>query len=407
MKNFLLIFRAYCGVLASGMLLVLFVGSCTKKNTADHLDKEKRGYIKGERAPEWSDLLERQSGWIGADGIYAVALNGVESPGKADATETLIWFSDSIIGEIEDDSLQEDWEMVHNSVAYLKGGTPDPSDIEFHWRHDDEGSAKSMFEPKTPQTMEDDYYWLGDGFFNHAMDSTIYIFAYRIRNVPGKVFPFKDVGVSLIALPKGSRPPFPDQRQMDTPLFLNDKQGRGKIVFGSSVLANTKGARVPNPDGYIYVYGIRGPDKHLLVARVEDHSFEDFSQWRYWDGQEWNPDIHQAAAITSRVSNEMSVSFMEDGRVIAVYQLDTNSPEIVVQVGDSPQGPFYPRKKVWETPEVYDDIDYYTYNAKAFPHLSEPGELLISYNVNSFDFVDNLYEYPHHVHPRFITVKYK
>lgn len=133
---------------------------------------------------------------------------------------------------------------------------------------------------------------------------------------------------------------------MDTPLFLNDKQGRGKIVFGTCILPNTQGARASNPDGYIYVYGLRGSGKELFVARVKDSSFEDFSQWRYWDGKTWNSDVHQSAAITSRVSNEMSISFMEDGRVIAAYQLDTNSPEVVVQVGDTPAGPFYPLKKV-------------------------------------------------------------
>lgn len=40
--------------------------------------------------------------------------------------------------------------MVHNSVAYMKGGTPDPSKIKFHWRKDDQGHAESVFEPNTP-----------------------------------------------------------------------------------------------------------------------------------------------------------------------------------------------------------------------------------------------------------------
>src|SRR5690606_2127096 len=107
-----------------------------------------------------------------------------------------------------------------------------------------------------------------------------------------------------------------------------------------------------------------------------------------------------------RVSNEMSVSFMEDGRVIAVYQLDTNSPEVVIQTGNSPAGPFHLRKKVWSTPEIYDDVDFYTYNAKAHPHLSPRGKLLISYNVNSFDFANDIKFHPWHLRPRFITVKY-
>lgn len=401
-------------VVVSGLLLLMFLGSCTSNETQSgdkpgpgRVGNDREDFIKGKAAPAWAEMLRHNSGWIGADGIYSVALNGVETPGTSDSTGSFFWFSDSILGTIEDDSLHDEWEMVHNSVAYIEEGTPDPSKIEFFWRKDAEGKALSVFEPHTGEAQPDDYYWLGDGVFNHAMDSAIYIFAYRIRNVPGEVFPFKDVGVSLIALPKGSRPPFADQRQMDTPLFLQDKKGRGKIVFGSSVLPNTKGAGATNPDGYIYVYGLRGPKKELLVARVKDSAFEDFSQWRYWDGQTWNTDVHESAALTNRVSNEMSVSFMEDGRVIAAYQLDTNSPNVVVQVGDSPKGPFYPFKKVWETPEIYEDIDFYTYNAKAYPHLSLPGELLISYNVNAFNFEEKLHLHPHHLRPRFITVKYQ
>src|SRR5690606_26543381 len=176
----------------------------------------------------------------------------------------------------------------------------------------------------------------------------------------------------------GSRPPFTDQRQLDTPLFLKDSEGRGKVVFGVSVLANTEGAGAPNPDGYIYVYGVRGPYKELLVARVQDKDFENFSQWRYWDGKTWQTDINRCAALAANVSNEMSVSWLEDGRVIAVYQLHTNSPDIMIQVAKSPEGPYQLPKKIWSTPQIYEDLDFYTYNAKAHPHLSAPGELLIS-----------------------------
>lgn len=369
--------------------------------------QEKPGSLHARSVPQWEEMLKQTKGWIGADGVYALALNGVETPGKAAGTETFFWFSDSVIGNITGDSLDKGWEMVHNSVAYMKGDKPGPANIQFYWNKDPKGRARSVFEPRTPQTQPGDYYWLGDGVFNHAIDSTIYLFAYRIRNVPGRVYPFEDVGVSLIALPKGSRPPFPGQRQMDTPLFLADSQGKGRVVFGACVLPNTKGAGAPHPDGYIYVYGIRGAQKELLVARVKDSLFEDFTQWRYWDGQSWNTDIHAASAITSRVSNEMSVSFMADGRVVAAYQLDTNSPDVVIQTGNSPAGPFFPFKKVWETPEIYEDIDFYTYNAKAYPHLSDPGELLISYNVNAFNFEKKLHKHPHHLRPRFITVKYE
>ena len=64
------------------------------------------------------------------------------------------------------------------------------------------------------------------------------------------------------------------------------------------------------------------------------------------------------------------------------------------------------RKESVETPESYDDLDFYAYNAKAHPNLSKPGEILISYNVNSFDFLDDIVKHPYHLRPRFISVKY-
>ena len=358
-------------------------------------------------APQWAEMLRHRKGWIGADGIYSVAMNGVEAPGKAAQTNTFFWFSDCIIGNIVADTLQADWELLHNSVAYMQGDKPGPGNIQFHYRKDSAGHSISMFEPHTPKSQPGNYYWLGDGVFDHAMDSTMFLFAYLIKSVPGGIYPFDDIGLSLIALPKGSKPPYADQQQYDTPFFLKDSKGKGKVVFGISVLPNTVGAGAPHPDGYMYVYGVRGAKKELLVARVKDAEFTSFGEWRFWDGAAWNEDINSAAALTDRISNEMSVSFMDDGRVLATYQLDTNSPTVVIQAGATPEGPFQPYKKVWETPEVYDDIDFYTYNAKAHPHLSKPGELLISYNVNAFNFLDVIVKHPYHLRPRFITVKYK
>ena len=99
---------------------------------------------------------------------------------------------------------------------------------------------------------------------------------------------------------------------------------------------------------------------------------------------------------------------MDDGsgRVIATYQ-KSNTSSIFVSVGGSPQGPFFPEKKVWDTPETYDDIDFYTYNAKAYPSLSNPGELLISYNINSVDFIPDLKKHPNLYRPRFIKLKFQ
>jgi hypothetical protein len=106
---------------------------------------------------------------------------------------------------------------------------------------------------------------------------------------------------------------------------------------------------------------------------------------------------------TGWLSTEFSVTPLPDGRFLLAYQKLGIGQETAVRLGPSPTGPFGPAVTLWTCPEADLDPDIYCYNAKAHPHLSEPGELLISYNVNTFDFAD-------HVHadiyrPRFIRVQ--
>jgi len=69
-----------------------------------------------------------------------------------------------------------------------------------------------------------------------------------------------------------------------------------------------------------------------------------------------------------------------------------------------PWGPFGPLIKVWDCPEATEGKGYFTYNAKAHPALSGPGELLISYNVNAGNFFAALEKDPHLYRPRFIKL---
>lgn len=278
--------------------------------------------------------------------------------------------------------------------------------MEFFGDDDPLNEVNTLFTPETPKTKKGEYYWLGDGFVNHALDNTTYIFGYRIRNTGAKVFGFEEVGNTLIAIPKGSKPPFTDYRQFDTPLFIenDDKQQNGS--FGAGILVNTRQAGASDPDGFIYVYGVRGPKKEVLVARTLPKDFENFSNWCYWDGSQWVDDIGKVQSIADRASNELSVTPLPDGRYIMIFQMDGIGSSVGLRIGLSPVGPFGPVQEVWTCPEVQLGKGYYVYNAKAHPHLSEKGELLVSYNVNSFDFINDLNENPQLYRPRFIRIKF-
>ena len=380
--------------------------TAAQRNTALATDTMSLSYTV-EEAPEWTRLFDRTSGWYGADGIFTIPLRGVDTPQSTQDGKTLLVFSDTMIGEIEDGELQPGSVMINNSVAILDRATPDEENIQFFWDSDNGGKPTSVFVPETPQTQPGEYYWLGDGFVNQELGNTTYVFGYRIRRTDAEVFPFEEVGNTLIAIPAGSQPPFKDHRQMDTPFFIRDSTDNGNSgSFGAGIFVNTAAAGAPAPDGYVYVYGVRGPKKEVLVARVAPKDFEHFAAWRFWDGTDWNADMYKAAPITDRASNELSVTPLPDGRYALVFQTDGIGTTVGLRIGLSPIGPFGPIKKLWDCPEA-EQKNFFVYNAKAHPNLSKKGELLISYNVNSFDFLADIQKTPNLYRPRFIRVKFE
>jgi len=379
----------------------LWCFSC--RNSANKMDLEPNTDIENlsftvEEVTDWTALFNRTSGWFGADGIFAIPLNGKENVTSEDETETLILFSDTMIGLVEDNKLQPGQVMVNNSVAYLKGSDPTEENISFHWKENEEERPVSFFTPQTPSSQESDYYWLGDGFLNTELDNTIYVFAYRMRNMDkNEDWSFKEMGTNLIALPAGSKPPFSNQRQIETPLRFENGG------FGAGIFVNTQKSGAPDPDGYIYTYGVRGKEKNLMVARVLSADFENFSEWRFWDGKDWNSDMEKVSYVAEKVSNELSVSALPDGRYALVFTISGINPIIGLQLGLSPYGPFGPVINIWESKEMQQK-NYITYNAKAHPNLSAQGELLISYNVNAFDFSNEIQANPNLYRPRFIKL---
>lgn len=385
--------------------------SCTNhslnetKQEANYAHAEDSLHFTVEEAPEWTALFKRQSGWFGGDGIFAVTRDGKENPGSAANSETVIWFSDTMLGEIEGDSLQPGFGMINNSVAVLKDGIPDATHIHFLWKKK-EGKNASVFVPQTPATQKGDYYWLGDGFVNQEKNNDLYIFGYRIRNTDaGGSFGFKEVGNTLIITPGGSEAPFENYRQIDIPFFLG-KETDSTGSFGAGVFVNTKEAGAVDPDGYVYIYGVRGKNKQVMVARVKPADIESFDQWRFWDGSQWNTNAFTMAAVADRASNELGVMRLTDGRYALVFQTDGIGRDVGLRLGKSPVGPFGPIIKLWDTSkDLEGNKNLFPYNAKVHPVLSKPDEMLISYNINSFDFKNDILRSPNLYRPRFIRVK--
>jgi hypothetical protein len=353
-------------------------------------------------APEWSELFVRKSGWFGGDGIFAIPFSGNDSEER---DSVLFLFSDTVIGEIEGSKLKPGLSMVNNSVAVLNGKRPDPTRLTFRVAGNP-GAFRAIFTPND-KPDKDTYFWLGDGFVNPDADRDLYIFSYKITNThDNSALPFKETGNALIRIPAGDHFPYPGQHQFDLP-FNNYQNGGETISFGSAVFNNSSPAEQTGADGFLYVYGIKGVAKKLVSARVKPARVTSFDQWEFWNGSGWSKDVKSAATLADSVSNELSVSLLSPDKYALVYQLGGLFPDICMQVGPTPVGPFGPRIVLYKTSADIKDPDLFTYNAKAHPALSGPGELLISYNVNSFKFFEVLEKQPDMYRPRFVRVKFK
>jgi hypothetical protein len=357
-----------------------------------------------EAAPEWTKLFERTSGWFGADGVFSIPLSGVDRNNNEGNDSTLLIFSDTYIGEVKERKHMPGSTMVNNTVAYIKGNDADPSKIQFYYKTSVDGKPESFFVPQTSTSQKPQLFWLGDGFVNKESNNTLYLFGYKVERTGAGVFDFIEPAVSIIAIPKGSKPPFSNQRQIETSLHINNKTlGEGNM--GAGILVNTEWSGAPAPDGYVYVYGCIGNDKNLVAARVKPKDFEKLSEWRYWNGASWSENKDEMKSLTNAASNELSMTPLKNGKFLLVFQVLGLSDKVGARIADSPVGPFSDIIEIWKAPEWEKGL--WTYNAKAHYNLSKPGELLISYNTITPDFWNDIQKDATIYHPRFIRLKFE
>ena len=245
-------------------------------------------------------------------------------------------------------------------------------------------------------------YWLQDGV---VIGDDLYLFPIIVKAaVGGNALSFQVTNVNMIKVPLiEGRPNLEAQEQFATPLYHKD-DFNSLTYFGAGVINNTKEGGSLNPDGYIYVYGHTGANKLLAVARVKPEDIEDFNVWEFYaDNDDWSKDIRDAKGICNHVSSELSVSSITvntEGKFVLVYMKDTLSGIISYVVADTPYGPFENPHDVYYVEGLEGEV--FSYNAKAHPHLSNKGELLVSYNVNSMDM--SSFEDGDIYRPRFINL---
>lgn len=383
-------------------IFIIVAGSC--KTTTDNIKQLERLTFTAEAAPEWTALMERTSGWFGADGIFTIPLDGKENQ-LDKSKKTLFIFSDTYIGEVVNGAPLPGNIMVNNTTAWMTGLTPDEDKVAFEYNMDENGEPVSYFVPDNEASKEGEYFWLGDGFINHEKKNALYIFSYHVHKTGPNVFDFEQTNVALLKVENPTKEGIKKYEQFATNLgYVHPEHGR--IYFGSGIFVNTKKAKAPNPDGYVYIYGISEAKKSLIAARIQPKDIEDFENWNFWNGSDWVKGKENISPITDGLSNELSVTPTKDGRYLLTFTVLGISDKVGIQVGESPVGPFGEIHEVYTCPE-YAEKGLFPYNAKAHYHLSKPGELLVSYNTITFNFWEDIQKDATIYHPRFIKVKYE
>ncbi|SFD52179.1 F5/8 type C domain-containing protein [Paenibacillus catalpae] len=351
-------------------------------------------------ADNWTNLFNRagySNTWLNADGIYSTPLNEVDSIGSAgSSSKTFFIFSDTILGSANAAGTISNLAYQNHSSAVLTGNTPTVSNMSFKY------GDKANLNTSQGNNLFGYTAWMQEAI---ALGGNVYVFGIPFDG------DWKPKQVDLITIPVvNGEPNYAGFTKTSAVSKLYFKNTTYLYDYGVGIMNNSAQAGAPNPDGYIYLYGYRdaliGGQKDLIVSRVLRSEFPNFNNLKYWNGSSWSSTITDSAALLSNVSTELSVTPVTSGpysgKYIAVYTNGVQSADMMYAIGDSLTGPFAQPVKFYTAPE-FEGVgsgQRYTYNAKAHPHLSSPGQLLISYNVNRMGGANNTNDY----RPRFVNL---
>ena len=309
------------------------------------------------RDATYIELFTRSSGWTGGDATYSVDLEN----GK-----TLWMFGDSFIDQVSEDGSRPSFRLIRNAMVLQDGDEM----ITYHSGTSVNPSAYA----KPPE--ENDWYWPGDGT---VVNGKLYLFMHGFGTGGGGMWDFFRTSIDLLAIDIETMEIENNQRLFDDPM----------ISWGAAILED---------DDYTYVYGVKAInlDKYLYVSRTNADLTD---PWEYYDGADWVTDASQASQIFDGVSEQFSV-WKDGGSYYFLTQHHVLGREIYIYNAEEPQGSFEEGKTLYCTPETGGNI--FTYNAFAHPHVYSDS-LLVSYNINSFDFND-LLESADNYRPYFVRV---
>ena len=368
------------------------------------------------------EAYERNGGWVGADGIFSINLDGPQQAGSLNEnSRVFISFQDTVIANMNNyrnwtsrrgyKASHSGW--VNMSWLFLKGNTPDVRNAQFVLQGKD--SDRHPYNNICAKN-----YWIGETVL---INGTVYGQACEYF---GWDTPDGPQGYDILAIPI-EKDGFADLNKVPNVVV---EGGRRIKPYLGQVYSNTKEAGAPNPDGYLYIFGKKS-DK-WVVSRCKPEDYTNYDKWERYNGESWVKDDYDTAFKSRKCyvsvhnpGNESGVMYSAAGpfagQYVNIFTEGSVNGQLKLAVSDSLVGKFggpvdengiitMPISIMWATEKYtymldsgYDGFNQWNYNAKTHPALSKEGEMLISYHQSTIDAWENTtgLEY---VHPVFYNM---
>jgi hypothetical protein len=311
--------------------------------------------------------------WLGGDSTWSIRL----PDGRT------IWaFSDTFVGHVVWDgsrgvyTIPPSTTMIHNCYVVQKAGSMTLAATLYG------GTAGHPLSLISPVANDGTWYWTGDATIEGTKLRQLVT---RWRRTGPDVFDVQQtaVDVATLALPS-------------LQLQRIDPTAHGYTVMKGSGLAVSYSAGIREDGTYTYLYGVEdgGLEKWLHVARAPAGNI--LGAWQFWTGRAWSTDPQASArlltgsATMDNLATEIGVSRSASRLYNLVDQDFTIGNDVLLYTALNPWGPWTRQGTLYTCPEhdAYAQLGYdqvYPYNSKGHPEFCSSGQMLVTYNVNSFD----------------------
>ena len=221
------------------------------------------------------------------------------------------------------------------------------------------------------------WYWSGHGFVS---GNTLYIFQLLMYQGAEGAWGFRYLETHVLEY---SLPDIKLIRDYKVPY-----SGTSEAVYGAAAL---------NDGEKVYVYAQYekangdpfNPVSQVLCARTTTAELE--SRWEYYTGSGWSADSKDAVPLSGLssvpVSSQFNVFKLRGKYVLLTQHKMLGDGRIFTAVSDTPYGPWRNLKQIFKVPELASS-KWFTYNAMAHPQFERNGEILVSFCVNTEDFLE-------------------